>query len=301
MRGVAVGSTRAVDRYVTVDWSASNSPNTGSDSVWICALDADGAATTKNPATRGKAERLVREILRNAVDRGERVLVGFDFPYGYPAGLAAALGLGGEPWRAVWDFIAQRLADHPDTNRSNQFKVAAEINSLLADQVFWGCPPSEASAALSSKKDRVVYRQGPADTGLAEWREVEATLRSRGDQPQPAWKLYYTGSVGSQVLTGIPVVARLRHDARLADVSAECPFEVRTADELPSRPAVVHAEIWPSLIDFHVQPGQVEDEAQVICLAREFQKRDQNGNLATLLTAGSSKSVAEEGWILGVA
>lgn len=83
------------DQYIIVDWSASNRPRVGKDSVWICVLGADGQLSTDNPPTRGKAEVIVRDALRHFVADGERVLVGFDFPYGYPAGFAAALGLTG--------------------------------------------------------------------------------------------------------------------------------------------------------------------------------------------------------------
>ena len=34
--------------------------------------------------------------------RGDRVLVGFDFIFGYPAGTAERLKLTGTPWQAMW-------------------------------------------------------------------------------------------------------------------------------------------------------------------------------------------------------
>ena len=80
------------DRYLVVDWSARNRPGGGKDSVWVCVLDAAGRISTQNPSTRGRAELMIRDALGRFVASGERVLVGFDFPYGYPAGLAAALG-----------------------------------------------------------------------------------------------------------------------------------------------------------------------------------------------------------------
>lgn len=83
------------DRYIIVDWSASNSPKTGKDSIWICDLGEAGDPVSTNPSTRRQAEEQLRELLIKAADRGERVLIGFDFPYGYPRGFAAALGLEG--------------------------------------------------------------------------------------------------------------------------------------------------------------------------------------------------------------
>ena len=68
------------DRYIIVDWSASNRPRVGKDSIWICMLDAAGHICTENPPTRCKAEVMIGDALRQFVAGGERVLVGFDFP-----------------------------------------------------------------------------------------------------------------------------------------------------------------------------------------------------------------------------
>jgi rRNA-processing protein FCF1 len=44
--------------------------------------------------------------------------------------------------------------------------------------------------------------------------------------------------------------------------------------------AVIHAEIWPSLIDVPAVTGQVRDQTQVMCLARELRHRDRADALA---------------------
>ena len=87
------------DAFVMVDWSAAAVPRTGRDSIWICWSDAAGERLV-NPATRHQAKALLAEWLMAARSKGERVLMGFDFPFGYPAGFAARLGLAGPPWRA---------------------------------------------------------------------------------------------------------------------------------------------------------------------------------------------------------
>lgn len=289
------------DRYIIVDWSASNRPRVGKDSVWVCVLSADGQISTENPPTRGKAETIVRDALRRCVADGERVLVGFDFPYGYPAGLAAALGLTGPPWLALWQYLAARVQDDPDTNASNRFHVAAGINACLEHPAFWGRPPSQPFDDLSTRRDRVVYQFGAAEARLAEWREVEAVLRARGHRPHSTWKLFGNGSVGSQALTGIPVVARLRHDPAVGDASAVWPFEVTVPELRTGHGAVIHAEIWPSLIDVPAVTGHVRDQTQVMCLARDLRHRDRTDRLAGLFAAASTRACSEEGWILGVA
>jgi len=64
---------------------------------------------------------------------------------------------------------------------------------------------------------------------------------------------------------------------------------------------VIHAEIWPSLIDVPAVPGQVRDQTQVICLAHELRDRDRAHALAEIFAAASARAGSEEGWILGVA
>lgn len=117
------------DRYVTVDWSASNRPRRGRDSVWICDLGDGGEARTTNPATRRAAESEIRDLLLEAVDDDEHVLVSFDFPLGYPSGFSAALALGGPAWRAIWEHLSRELRDS-GANVSNRFGVASEIVSI---------------------------------------------------------------------------------------------------------------------------------------------------------------------------
>ena len=289
------------DRYIAVDWSASNQPKTGADSIWVCDMPSAGQARTWNPPTRLAAEAHVRGLLIEAVDRGERVLVGFDFPYGFPSGFAAALGLPGPPWRAAWTLLASTIADDRRTNANNRFAVASMINAALPQPVFWGRPPSMAHlSALSPKKDLVSYKVPGGSPGLEEWRVVDQVLRGRGIHPQPVWKLLGVGSVGSQALTGIPVVSRLRDDPQLREVSRVWPFEVAAPDLPAGLPAVIHAEIWPSLTSFVVARGQVKDEAQVLAQAEEYRSQDREDTMPGLFAAARFPTAREEGWILGV-
>jgi hypothetical protein len=291
---------RSFDRYVVVDWSASARPTRGTDSIWICELGSGGRPVTANPATRGEAERLVRGTLLVASSRGERALVCFDFPYGYPRGTAAALGLQGEPWRALWTFLGERVQDDPVSNRNDRFEVASEINARLASHAFWGAPIRRSFAHLSPRRDLGRYRIDAAGAGPGEWRQVEEVLRGRGHRPHSVWKLLGAGSVGGQTLVGIPVVARLRDDPALSSVSVVWPFEVGVPRLPAGRPAIVHAEIWPSLTPVGAVEGRVRDEVQVTSLALELRAADRSGALATLFAAAPPAASREEGWILGV-
>jgi len=298
-RGGTVGAVSVFDRYVVVDWSAANRPRLGTDSIWICCLGADGACLTRNPPTRGRAKDVLRDLLVSAVGRRERVLAGFDFPYGYPAGLAAALGLDGAAWRAIWDLLLAKIADDPAANENNRFEVADDLNRRLgAHAAFWGRPRGRILQHLPSTR-AVTYRANGTPGGLAQWRAVEQLLRERGRWPHPAWKLLGTGCAGSQTLTGIPVVAALRADPALAAASRVWPFEVTSAELPVGEPAVIHAEVWPSVYDFRPAAGTCKDEKQVRHLAGTLRGLDRDGALAGMMRRVPAPA-REEGWILGV-
>lgn len=289
------------DAYLMVDWSASNTTNQGPNSVWYCLLEPDhGRLLVMNPGTRDEAYQAVQAHLTDLVSLGRRVLVGFDFPYGYPAGTAAQLGLpDGAPWRAIWELLSDLLEDAPN-NRSNRFEVAAQLNGAMTTgpAPFWGCPRGQEDTFLSSKRPK------PWPANIPEYRLTDRVVSG----PKSLWQLYGHGSVGSQALTGIPRLAALRDHAALSEVSRVWPFETE-AVLMPlsakDAPLVLHAEIYPSL----VPPSLFEeiiDAGQVRALAEHFSLLDEKGALGPLLDLSSlpleSREVAvnEEGWILGV-
>jgi hypothetical protein len=304
-------TARLFDRYVAVDWSANSVPKRGRDSIWVRSLGAGDAAgggphdLVANPRTRAEARVLLRDHLVAAVSRRERVLVGFDVAYGYPAGFAAALGLDGTPWRATWDLLAALVHDGDD-NGNDRFTVASELHRRLGAEVFWGHPHGRDVPHLSARRDRVRYAPGPGGV-VDEWRATEQRLRARGHHPHQVWKLYGAGSVGSQALLGIPTVAALRDDPGLAPCSRVWPFEVGVPELPVGAPAVVHAEVWPSLVDLGgtaADPrstGAVRDRLQVEQLALHLCALDDAGDLAGHFAAAPADPTvtAEEGWILG--
>jgi precorrin-8X/cobalt-precorrin-8 methylmutase len=282
------------DHHVIIDWSAASQKKRGRDSIWICHVGPHGEHC-QNPDTRHRAKQLLAEILTTAVRGGERVLLGFDFPFGYPAGFAARLGLSGPPWRAVWDEIAGLLKDAED-NHNNRFSVGAELNRRVSGGrfPFWGCPAHISDEFLGPKH----HRRHPYD-GLAEKRLIDLWMRGA----QPCWKLAYTGSVGSQALTGIPVVRELRNDAAWADRARIWPFE--TGLSLPEEARIVFAEVWPSWWKVRSELGPPNDKAQVRTVAALFAARDRAGELASWFVPPVSKAevqriVSEEAWTLGV-
>lgn len=286
------------DHYVIVDWSAANQKKTGRDSIWICHRGPHGERV-ENPPTRHAAKALLGELLATAAARQERVLLGFDFPFGYPKGFASRLGLAGQPWRAVWDEVAGLLRDRED-NRNNRFEVGAALNRRVSEGPFpfWGCPVGRANDFLGPKH----HNRHTAD-GLDERRLIDQWMVGA----QPCWKLAYTGSVGSQALTGIPVVRALRDDPRWRDQARVWPFE--TGLDLPAEARIVFAEVWPSWWKWQPtqQRGEVNDRAQVRHVAGVFAEADRAGRLAAWFVGDPNLKPeerriveSEEAWTLGV-
>jgi precorrin-8X/cobalt-precorrin-8 methylmutase len=286
------------DAFAIVDWSAANVPRSGPDSIWICWLGPEGKRLD-NPRTRHAAKKLIGERLAAARVNGQRVLLGFDFPFGHPAGFAARLGLGGPPWRAVWDEIARLVEDH-ENNRNNRFKVAAKLNHRISGGrfPFWGCPVGFRSDFLGPR-----HHRAHESDGLAEKRLIDKRMKGA----QPCWKLAYAGSVGSQSLTGIPVVRALRDDPRWSGVAHVWPFETGLCP--PSDAQIVFAEVWPSLWgdEIRMMTERPKDKAQVCFVAHLFERRDRADDLSQLfagdpsLSAGQRQIVErEEAWTLGV-
>ena len=269
------------DTVIVVDWSAANVPSPvrpSADAIWIGCARARGCGVSYH-RTRDAAEAALVQILDAEMQDGRRVLLGFDFPFGYPQGFAHRL-TGQDGARAVWNWLEAHLVTGPD-NRSNRFELAAGINAQFGGAgPFWGRPAGLNLPALPARK-LVDYER----LGLSERRQVEGVV----PRAQPVWKLYTTGSVGSQALTGLPMIARL---ARRAG-TAVWPFE-------PTDTPLVMAEIYPSLLAREVAlaeaAGEIKDAAQVRLLAQALRALSVTGGLAALLDVPVQP---DEGWILG--
>lgn len=283
------------DRFVVVDWSANSAPKLGRDSIWIAERDRTGNVAVTNVATRAAAQAFVIDSLES--DPTSSTLLGVDFSLGYPVGTAAALGLTGEPWSALWDLLAAHI-DDDDRNTNNRFAVASALNRRLTGEAspFWGCPPARVTPTLTSTKPR------PSGV-LAEWRIVEDRLRAHGHRPFSSWQLLGAGAVGGQSLLGIPMIARLRE--RLGGRLRIWPFTTGFASPPLDGGAIVVAEVWPSLFPIDTS-HMVRDAAQVTATVGWLAETERCGDLdalfsPTLPPAVSAVAIAEEGWVLGAA
>ena len=289
------------DSYVMVDWSGANAPRTGKDSIWVAILSSRQnrlrLAHLKNLSTRCEATLWLGNRLAALANRGDRILTGFDFPFGFPDGTTQALELSGLPWRQMWQLLSDKIEDDQH-NRNSRFDVAEYLNQRLTGEAFpfWG--------NVREEDRRYLLRRGrrphkPMD--LAEQRIVD----QRAPGAQPVWKLAGVGSVGSQTLTGIPKVWALRRDPRLAFRTQIWPFE--TGLNYSAAGQIIFAEVYPSLFPVKEMQGKPKDAAQVLAVVKFLAALDQRGTLESLFRGDialskTEKTVVEreEAWILGV-
>ena len=300
---------RLFDAYVIADWTAAEGKKLGENSVWIGVAKRDVRfrlyTETHNVATRAEGEAMIRSILADHAKRGDRVLLGFDFSFGYPAGTAARLGLKDTPaWSALWKFVASNIVDKVD-NTNNRYQIAAKMNRLMTDEAwpFWGAPAKQAQRWLTTTKP-------PAGSGadIPEYRATELAIKGGKLQPKSNWQMHGAGAVGGQTLVGIPMVRRLLES--LGASAAVWPFgtgwrALDTADVEPL--SVVVAEVWPSMWPTTVAAGEFKDQAQVRTTAEALALMDERGDLSRAFgpKKGTDDAVIalvqdEEGWILGV-
>ena len=74
------------DFYIMVDWSgAARRRGRRSDTIWIAyGPTIDDAPITDSPFSRTEAIKLIKSLLLREIGANRRVLVCFDFAYGYP-------------------------------------------------------------------------------------------------------------------------------------------------------------------------------------------------------------------------
>lgn len=309
------------DAYVMVDWSGSDRRRTGvQDCIWIAHGPATATAPiTVSPPSRTEAEQIIRAQLQPIVAaRKRRVLLCADFGYGYPAGFASLLPTSSSselpPWRIVWHYLGRHVQDdlgtkpgQRPTNRSNRFEIASTINASVSSSAshgpFWCLFKAGGYACVPQKKPAQPFVC--ASGTIASLRITDR--RAKSDTP---FRLFGTGSVGSQVVTGIPRLESIRFDSQFTRCSAVWPFETGWAPAtglwLDSDLRVLHAEIYPSVRA--PLPDPIKDRGQVRAMwhwARDLDAKNlliKEFEIPPGITSGSQEDAVirrEEGWILG--
>lgn len=268
------------DTYIIVDWSGGNQKSLApcADAIWACRWHEQRLEDPLYFRNRQLFEVWLKATLKDEIQRGNRVFVGFDFAFGFPNGFAEAV-TGSDNPLALWDWFERHIVDSPTAN--NRFDVAGLLNSRF-DGIgpFWGNPLSRDIPDLPRKGTLRTCRAFP------EKRQVET--RAKG--AFPVWQLSGVGAVGSQTLTGLPVLWRLRQ--RFAGQLRVWPFE-------PLDAPVTFVEVWPSLyardVDEHMREGSIKDAVQVRVLTERIAQMDPQERADFLDVPASA-----EGWIFGV-
>ncbi len=287
-------------RVIFVDWSAASTrgpARPSADRCWLAYGDSRGRKARAEPEYFRTRHECCSRIVSLAAEAPGRVLIGFDFPLGYPEALRAVLPTG----RKLCALLGSLVRDE-ESGANNRFEVAAELNRRIERGLgvsrgpFWGCPMGATVPGLSATRP---------ESAVPQFRLVEEHYRGLGHRIQSPFKLYTTGSVGSQALLGMAAVDRMLAKAELRDRALLWPFETAWADRLP-RGAVVMAEIWPSLCDHARQKHAVKDARQVAAVRDwamdepgEFERAMERPEGLTAKEAEVARRV--EGWILGPA
>ena len=264
------------DSFAMVDWNAGN--DTGArpkkDAIWVGGV-LDGVE--QEPVylrNREAAFAHLCELIESELAANRRLMIGFDFPFAYPKGFAAALRCVSN--KEVWSYFEYHLKDTPKGN--NRYDLAGQINGLFnGDGPFWFNGLKRDVPGLLRKKPVA------SEHGQKEKRGIEEQTKGTFT----CWQMGGAGAVGGQVMTGMALLSKML--ARFASDIAVWPFE-------PLDAPVTLVEIWPSLIDAAVkrENDAIKDRAQVRLLARAFAQMPSE-RLATMLDVETD----EEGWILG--
>jgi hypothetical protein len=305
--------TNTFNIFVAVDWSAKSSPSPkkpSSDAIWVGIKDTLSNKQCENYfRTRLECKKFLLNLLKDYSNNNHaNILVGYDLDFGFPRGLAKAMGYEGQDeWMYNWQFICKNVSDN-ENNVNNRFEVASKINSLVSSGKksgpLWGCPKNKNLACLEEKSPQYPYI---TDSGIelrkkrwCEYKEPKA---------QPVWKLLGTASVGGQTLLGIPVINEIKNHELLKSFSRIWPFE--TGFKLPIlQPNVcniIHLEIWPGILTKHLDPAIIiKDQAQVRKTVDWLYEWTKSGNLEVLMSPPSwmtesmiEDAVKEEGWVIG--
>lgn len=259
-----------------IDWSGGNDRGAApkADAIWA---GVQRGQTTEPPLyfrNRQLVTTWLEDQIEAALMAGKTSLIGFDFPFGYPAGFGRHLTDHDDPLK-LWDWFADRITDTPKAN--NRFDIAGEINATLPGVgPFWGNALKRDIADLPRKG--LVRTPNP----FPERRAVETHAKGSFT----CWQLSGAGAVGSQVMMGLPVLHHLR--TTFPDQISIWPFEALTKP-------IAFVEIWPTLYAGPAPVGMIKDAHQVQATAKHLA-----GLSVTKLHEDLQVTAPIEGWILGI-
>ncbi len=272
------------DTVLIADWSAGKRrpARPSRDAIWLGVARKGVAEAPVYCRDRVEAEAWIEAFFTAEQAAGNRVLAGFDFPFGYPEGFAREVTSSDHPM-SVWSWLAERISDDPE-GQNNRYVVAEEINALFSGLgPFWGKSNEMNWPGIPYRKTGIMYDVVP------EKRHCELVARASSS----CFQLAFPPTVGGQMLMGLPMLWRLQ----------EAPgIKVWPFDDWQDG-NVVLAEIWPGLIEKAVKqaqiadPDAIRDQLQVQLLATAL-SRLPDDTLQQMMT-DIPEQAQKEAWILG--
>lgn len=270
------------DSVLVVDWSAASArapARPSRDAIWLGLTRGGQPQEPVYCRTRIEAEARITAIIEAEQAAGRRLLAGFDFPFGYPRGVARQITGSADPF-ALWDWLAARITD-TESGQNNRFDVAEDMNAAFPGPgPFWGKTHADRWPGIPYRKQGITFDI------VAEKRSCDSAAKAASS----CFQLCYSPTVGSQILMGLPMLARLR---ALPGV-AVWPFEPH--EDAPT----VLAEVWPGLIEPAVRAASGHDirdatQVRLLSLALSRVPPEALGPMMSDLP----EVAREEAWILG--
>lgn len=272
------------DTILVADWSAAKRApaKPSKDAIW---LGVTRKGVSQDPVycrSRMDAEEWIADLIAQEKAAGRRLLVTFDFPFGYPTGFARHVTGSDDPFK-LWDWFEARIEDQPD-GVNNRFEVAETLNGMFdGPGPFWGKLDRDKWPGVPYRKEGVRF------DAVAEKRACDAVSRASSS----CFQMAFPPTVGGQMMLGLPMLARLRRQEGVR----VWPFE-----EWIEAPVVL-AEIWPGLIEPAVKAAlaaqgvdAIRDREQVRLLARAL-SRVSSADLCRVMKDVPPQA-REEAWIL---
>lgn len=272
------------DTIVVADWSAAKRApaRPSKDAIW---LGITRSGVSEDPVycrTRQEAEAWIVALITQETAAGRRLLVTFDFPFGYPVGFVRHVTGSDDPF-ALWAWFADRIEDRPD-GANNRFDVAETLNAMFEGPgPFWGKLDRDKWPGVPYRKEGIAFDV------VAEKRACDRVARASSS----CFQLAFPPTVGGQVMMGLPMLSRLRK----LDGVRVWPFE-----DWQQAPVVL-AEIWPGVIEPAVKaalatqgPDAIRDREQVRLLAMALSRLPVDDLYRVM--AEVPAAAREEAWIL---
>ena len=258
-----------VQRVVGIDWSGRVDAAGQRRHIWagVWTRDAGGEVRVRLEAGRTRVE--VAEWLVEMARETPRMVVGFDFCFGFPAWFVRdehGVASGPEFWRRVVE----------EGHGERWLMRGAE------DRRFWG-KPHKRPAEFSGENLHRMLRATDIDCKIvAEIPELERQARVRGITPKSVFQIGGSGSVGTASLRGFPVLLRLR----------EAGFRVWPFDA----PRLVGAGARPLVVEMYTRlnTGAVHKSNAAARAAYLLKKRREDAAYAGLSRAVMQKARAGE-------